>query len=360
MRPLIVVVVCLLAWSPILWNGAGFSYSDDVYSLRTSRPLLRLTYEMNERAGGWMATNLAIHAAGAVVLLYLSGSLAAAGLFAAHPMTGDAVASVAGRSSLLCGALMMGSLLALKGARLWASAALGLLALLAKEEAVALLALVPMALFFWGRRREAVFSFVACAVTAACLLLMWRPDGAGAPRVNLAAASAIGSHVTANLVWPVGLTAEPDTRGSRAWPLTALYPSMWPYVFADVADPILEHRAYAAVAGGMWMMSNLLPGHSWTMIAMAFAVVSWSRCRAYASPLNLYADAVVQSPRLYRPRVNYGNFLALAGMRHEAERQYAIAIGLEPTRPQARNNLAALRVQRGDMRGATEALDGIF
>lgn len=360
MKIVAVALLALLTWLPVTWNGAGWSFVDDLFALQTTRPLLRATYEANMRLGGFMWTNVAIHAVASVAFLALTDSLPAAALFAVHPLAADAIASVSGRSSLLCGMFMLCSLAALRSGRTWAFGVLAFMAFMTKEEAVALCALVPITLFFLGRRRAALYFSLGGALLAGVLALAWRPHGVSTPRVNTAAIGAIGAHVTTNMLWPTQLSADPYPAN---WPLAfTLYPSMWPYAFVKLADPIFEHRAYLAIASSMFLLSLVLPKRTWVMVACAFIIISWTRCDAYSSSVKLWRDAVVKAPLAYRPHVNYGSALAAVGRKREAEQEFERAIWIKPFKQDniARNNLASLRMYRGDMRGVEEAFDGNY
>src|SRR5437899_3539478 len=106
-----IALAAFLAYGSILWNGAGFAHPDDREAASMVccdfRPFLAETYAFNRHVGGWMLTNFALHVIAGWLLFAISGSLLAAWLFVAHPMAADAVASVAGRSSVLAAVFIL-------------------------------------------------------------------------------------------------------------------------------------------------------------------------------------------------------------------------------------------------------------
>ncbi len=114
------------------------------------RGLLFVTYEQDAAVHGrdphgWHLTNIAIHAVNAVLVYALlrhwfdilpaaMGAL----IFAAHPLTTSAVASIAGRSSSLCAVFYLSCLLALLIGAWYIALPLGFLAWKCKEEALML------------------------------------------------------------------------------------------------------------------------------------------------------------------------------------------------------------------------------
>lgn len=111
-----------LSWAAVRWaftTGAGFAWL----------PLTWLSYlasaELHgvERAGPWIAANVALHVAAAGLLFAalvratgrIAAPLAVAALFALHPVQVESVAWVSARKEVLAGALFMGMLLAYAG-----------------------------------------------------------------------------------------------------------------------------------------------------------------------------------------------------------------------------------------------------
>ncbi len=148
------------------------------------RPLLKLTYAAGREAGlgydGFLAVNVAIHVASAILVLVLLGWVAArtgtartaafigALLFALHPVQAEAVTYASGRSASLSGALALASAVAWVSGRerggpwlsLAASPTLFAMALAVKESVVALPLALVLLLAVQARRplrvREAI------------------------------------------------------------------------------------------------------------------------------------------------------------------------------------------------------------
>ena len=133
-----------------------------VWNLRQTRPLTYLTLWLNWMAGGsdplgYHLLNLALHL-GAVLLAYecfrrLLGeraALAAAAIFAVHPLQAEAVDYVWGRAIVLAALLCLASLLAWLDGKHWLAVAWFAAALLAKEECAAF----PLVLLILEWRRH--------------------------------------------------------------------------------------------------------------------------------------------------------------------------------------------------------------
>ena len=131
-----------------------------VWNLRQTRPLTFLTLWLNWMAGGqdplgYHMLNLALHL-GAVLLAYecfrrLLGeraALAAAAIFAVHPLQAEAVDSIWGRAIVLAALLCLASLMAWLDGKGWLAVAWFAAALLATGECAAfplVLLLLPSA-----------------------------------------------------------------------------------------------------------------------------------------------------------------------------------------------------------------------
>src|SRR4029079_1331382 len=131
------------------WTGAGPS---DAADPGLYRPLTVFTYALNYRASGlsaaaFHATNVALHAATALVLFLFAGELlgsaaaafAAVSIFAVHPIHVEAVAGIVGRAEILVALFALAALWVGRKPSVAAAAGAGLLYLLAlfsKESAV--------------------------------------------------------------------------------------------------------------------------------------------------------------------------------------------------------------------------------
>jgi len=175
------------------------------------RPLTLLTFGANHAAGGlepigFHLLNVILH--GAVTLLvyrvlrqladdrgpaaerdprgrgrgaaFFGAPFAAALLFAVHPIHAEAVAAVVGRAELLSTGLVLGAWLLHLADRRGAAAASFFLALLAKEPAVAFLALAPLGDRVRGRPIRPSRYWPYAAAFAGYLVLRWLAVGAPA------------------------------------------------------------------------------------------------------------------------------------------------------------------------------------
>lgn len=198
----IVLIAGLWAWSPGL--SGPFHYDDFVTPLNdpasqslsawrehlptTLRPATKLSYAMEADAGigadppTRRAVSNALHLASAALLFLLIARLApgaaplGAALLAAlwflHPVHGDNVLLISGRSALLAGLFLLASLLAMERSRPWLAGLLFLLACFSRETALA--GLLPLAVLAAGRREASVRSALSQLgpVFAAGLIIM--------------------------------------------------------------------------------------------------------------------------------------------------------------------------------------------
>src|SRR5262245_48005324 len=97
-------------------------------------------------------TNLLLHAFNAFLVFLLArgllrspeGALAAAVVYAMHPLQTEAVVSIVGRSELLAAGLFFAAWLAFRNGRMWLSATAYFLSMLAKESAITLPAIAML------------------------------------------------------------------------------------------------------------------------------------------------------------------------------------------------------------------------
>src|SRR5262245_63490437 len=97
-------------------------------------------------------TNLLLHAFNAFLVFLLArgllrppeGALAAAVVYAMHPLQTEAVVSIVGRSELLAAGLFFAAWLAFRKGHTWLSASAYFLAMLAKESAITLPAIAML------------------------------------------------------------------------------------------------------------------------------------------------------------------------------------------------------------------------
>lgn len=218
------------------------------------RPIVVASYALDEalwagRAGGFHATNLAIHLA-VVVLVYAAArrlwsadlpALAAAGWMALHPINAQAVNYITARSSALAAGFVLAAVILYDrwaGARAagsrrrptaWVAGALGcgLLALGAKESA----AVLPLLILVWDRARFGTTATWQASVVRSLpfwgLLVGWLglramvvgegPSRGGMPLEWVVQGVAFGAKIVNTAVgqslWPAGLAVD------YAWPI---------------------------------------------------------------------------------------------------------------------------------------------
>ena len=381
-----IILVALSAYGMILWNGAGFSQPDDWFAAGMdgwgTRPLLTLSYWLNRQlGGGWMIVNLGLHMLASVLVFALSGTVWAGLLFAAHPLATDAVASVAGRSSVLCSVFVLGALLALKRGSMIYWLLLGGCAFFVKQEAAALLILSPVCLFALGKRRQAILVTGMMICLAFALWIAWYPflkESGRVPALTAVGirpapgqiqyfrnfASAVGSYVAPRMVIPVNLNSDPDIRYSvksevAGWMLLPMVLPLIPYAFAPLPDVFLEHRAYLALAMFCILAASVLRAARLPIvpIVVVLAIGSNQRIHAYADPTRLLEDAVQKSPNKGRPHINLAVVYANQKRYAAAKTQLEAAIRVAPEISLGWTSLVTLHLIQGDMSSASKVLD---
>jgi len=374
------------------------------------RPLLKLTYALDHQSGlglaGFHAFNLAVHLASACLAYLLlerlgrrlprplpaSAALAAALIFALHPVQTEAVTYLSGRSAALSGALALGSALAFtagrEGGRWWlvhlASPLLMALSLLVKEGAVVLPAalwlieaLAPRP-FSWraSLRATSVHLSLAAAAAGAFLAsptyrgmlaasLSLRPPG-----LQLLTQARATAWLAGQLVPLRGLVADPALEPVASWspgpilaalavavallagflllrrrPLPAfaviwflcwLAPQGWWLPRPELAS---ERQLYLALLGPAWMAGAALarlPGPRArraslaAVLVLALAAGTALRSRVYRDEVWFWSDVVAKVPGNARAHGNLGYALALACRTGEARAELARAAALDP------------------------------
>ena len=140
-----------------MWRAFGQPYwPREASDAGVYRPLAVASYALDWAISGgsaaWMhAVNILWHAAVAVLVWYLAaqllapaGALAAALLFAVHPVHVEAVANVVGRAECMAAAFVLAALLAHRRGS-WAAPVFFLLGVFSKESAIVFAALAPAA-----------------------------------------------------------------------------------------------------------------------------------------------------------------------------------------------------------------------
>ena len=404
------------------------------------RPLTTWTIAVNYAAnrlvgregaspGGFHLVNVLLHAlVGVIVYLFarqvgMSGwaASAAALLFAAHPLHTEAVAAVVGRADLLAVAFGLTFLLFHDRRHTVRATAALVLALFAKESALAFLPLVVW-LDLWLRRgearRRARWYWVYTGMAVLWLVIRYLVVGnASLVMMHLdnpvAHASAIERCLTAlavqgmylrRLLLPIGLSSDYsfaqipvvhgllDFRllgavfalGAAAWlawrlrfrtPVATFGVVGYAILFLPVSNlpfPIGtimgERLAYAPSVffclllglGAEWVRGRL--GKTGAMVMLGSILVAWAvlgiaRNTTWASPEIFYRTQVRTAPLSAKARFNVARIEQAAGRLDAARVGYERAVAIEPAYAEAWNNLGVVRREGGDLDGAARAYE---
>ena len=383
---LLLAAATLVAFGASL--GSGFHFDDyaifnhpslsNLFTLRETRPLTYLTFWLNYTLGGgdplgYHAVNLAFHL-GAVLLAYAClrrllperAALAAAAIFAVHPVQAEAVDYVWARSIVLATLLCLASLRAWLDERRWIAVAWFGAALLAKEEVAAF----PLVLWWFLPRKDErpalppILAMLALALAAGLRTIYATAVTPGAP-AGLQAGISPARYLLAQgpvilrylrlLILPYGFTVDPDIPvpplwlGLLAWAAVAalailawryarwalaglilLIPSSTVFPAADLAA---DRRLYFpllwfAAAASIWLVRIRLAEAA----AVALVVLSFFRTQVWMSDRALWSEAVARAPRKTRPKLQLARALPaaaalemLAKAREDAPHDPAIA-----------------------------------
>ena len=383
------------------------------------RPLLKLSYALNWRAGmdtfGFHVFNLLVHLvnAGLVYALALAfgrrclplrdwrwPALAAALLFALHPVHSEAVTYISGRSSSLMTLFYLAALWTYErwtqGEKGMASRLLApclfVLAVLVKESAM----MFPLALLVWEWSCRTPWRTVVArqwpfwllsALGALVLLLhpgysalMW--DSLQSRNLHDGFLTQLygASMLLGKLLWPVALNIDPDlpliqdagtvwpqlaglalllawawrSRATRPWISLGLAWMMVHLLLLNTVFPradIANERQLYWADWGLFLMfavelENGLKKHLasgvMALAVCALALGTVMRNGVYRSEIALWEDTAANSPHKARAHNNLGYAYRLAGRNAEAEQAYGRALLLQPDYVKANNNLAAL------------------
>ena len=368
--------------------GSGFHFDDyaifdhpspgKLLTLRETRPLTDLTFWLNYALGGrnpvgYHAVNLALHM-GAVLLAYAClrrllperTALAAAAIFALHPIQAEAVDYVWARSIVLATLLCLASLRDWLEGRRWRAVGWFAAALLAKEEVAAF----PLLLWWLSRTKGEPRRFPQIAVMLALSLaaglrtIYATAVTPGAP-AGLQAGISPASYLLAQgpvilrylrlMVVPYGFTIDPDIRvpalwlGLAAWAaVAALAVLAWRHARWAIAGLILlipsstifpaavlaaDRRLdfpllWFAAAAAIWLVRMRLDRAA----AVALAILSIFRTGVWMSDRSLWGEAVARAPHKIRPKIQLARALPpadglklLAQARTEAPQDPAVA-----------------------------------
>ena len=396
---------------PILTSPWGWL---QVWGWRQTRPLTYFTFWLNYQTGGqdalgYHALNLLLHL-GAVLLAYEClrrllperAALAAAALFAVHPLQAEAVNYVWGRSIVLAALLCFAALLCWITDRPWAAVAWFAAALLAKEECVAfplVLAMLPARPR--GRSRIAVMLGLSVAAGARVVYAAGAIPGSLAglragisPWKYLLAQGPVILRYLRLLIVPYGFTVDADIHvpplwvGVLAWAaMAALAALLWHYrrrpwamwllaglillipsssVF-PAADLSADRRMYLPMLGFAAAAGCLLVGQVFNLrrivnppssphavmalvIVVALTGVSIARTQVWMTEERLWREAVRRAPEKVRPKIQ----LARAVPAAEALELLARARNLAPNDPEVASETGKILLSEGQPAGALE------
>jgi tetratricopeptide (TPR) repeat protein len=331
-----------------------------VWALRQTRPLTYLTLWLNWVAGGgdplgYHLFNLALHL-GAVLLAYECfrrmlgerAALAAAAIFAVHPLQAEAVDYVWGRAIVLAGLLCLASLAAWLDGKRWLAVAWFAAALLAKEECAAF----PLVLLLLDRdgpprplRRTALpLSAMMLLALAAGARVVWATAATPGASAGAQAGVSPGKYFLAEgpvilrylrmFLIPYGFTVDPDIpipvawagllawaavaglavwawrERKRGWPvwllagLLLLAPSSTVFPAADLAADrrmYLPLIGFAAAAG--LLLTRVRSNAPAATVAAVLAIAGFTRTLVWMNDASLWREAVRRAPHKARPKV---------------------------------------------------------
>lgn len=399
------------------------------------RPLTFATFALNRALGGlqpwsYHAVNVLLHA-GVTWLLYLlllailgdsprtkMVALAAAWLFAVHPIHTEAVTSIVGRAELLAAGFVFTAWLLHLRDREWPALLCFALAVFSKESAVVFPALAVIGDFARGQWKHPWRYARIAGVAAMYLTLLWQVQGGrfGAPLVahidNPLAALPVQWRVlnALHVAWKyVGLQVYPAVLScdysfdqipvflswSKALPwlgMTLLAVAAWLWagwrrnsalvlaggiylagfsatanILAPTGTIMGERLAYLPSAGFCllvalawgWMLDR------WKLVAagvLAIGIAALSirtvvRNRDWYDNFTLYSSAVAAVPRSAKMRNNLGGQYMWRKRPDLARKEYSAALAIWPDYPDALAAAGVLEFRSGDHRLALKMMD---
>lgn len=426
----LVLLVLIAYWNSLsgsfLWDdylmlddssvkAPGFGWG--ILRLSQSRPLTYLTFHWNYLAGGanpfgYHLENLLLHVVNVTLVLLIARrhlpplpSFLAAGIFAVHPLNTEAVTYIFSRSTLLA---TFFALLAfrwfLQDRLAWSVAAFAL-SLLAKEETVAL----PAVLFLYDavrqkwRLRIAYYASLCLVAALAAVRLFYLFQiipltGAG---FHLKSLSVHDYALTqARVIWmdlrlfilPLGLNADHDVSISRglltppstligllalALTLTALawlawhgkQPALWALGFfllispsssiVPLSDVMAERRAYfplsCLVMAAAWLLVRVprVPVKATTAAILGLLLVATiARNRTWQTPKSFWTDIVQKSPGKPRGYTDLAGAYVGEGELAQAQELVDRSLELDPKYGDTYLKRGLIRERKGDAQGA--------
>jgi hypothetical protein len=397
---------------PAITSPSGWS---ECWRINQTRPLTWFTFWINYQLGhhnpaGYHAVNLALHL-GVVLLTWevlrvvipAQAALAAAALFAVHPILTEPVAYVFARGTLLAAMFSLLSIRSWLQGRHWWAVGWFAIAMLAKEECAAL----PVFLLVLGRPRNlgAIGAMFGIAL-AAGLRAVWATtvtagSGAGAhagisPVAYLVAQGPAVLRYLRLFVVPWGFSVDPQVSTAYAWlawlivialaaaacfqfdktragfwflaGLVLLAPSSSIFPAADLAA---DRRMYLPMVAFCACAALMLDRRLVMALVVILAAISFHYTSLWRDPEALWSEAVEQAPNKLRPRLQFaralpperalrvleeaqrlapgdpevatdqGRTLLALGRPGEALEAFGRALGLDPNDARALNNRGA-------------------
>jgi hypothetical protein len=364
------------------------------------RAVLKASYVLNWTIDsgpvGFHAVNIALHALNAVLLFFigvrLSGrekaALAAALLFALHPMQTEAVTYISGRSSSLMATFYLCAMLAyLRGSHWALSSLLFVLALATRETAVTLPAALLLVELCRGTSWRAIVHrqwahWTLLALGAAVVLMNARyfellAYGFGERSLVDNLRTQVGgiSYLVWHLVSLRDLNIDPALPTLAEWTPALVVQGFLLCALLALGLANLRRRPWLAF-GIAWFFLQLAPTNSivprldvandrqlylacWGLflalavqiewprvlavaLCLAFAAASIARQVDYRDEVALWEASVRASPWNSRAHNNLGYAYYLAGRKVEAKREFQDAVFLDPAAKKARANLVLL------------------
>jgi protein O-mannosyl-transferase len=360
------------------------------------RPLLKASYTLNwTLGGGFSLLNIALHAMNAALLFFLGellfrdrrAALIAALLFALHPAATEAVTYISGRSSSLMAAFYLGAMLAYFRGHCFASAGLFVLAVATRETAVTL----PAALLLcelcraerpgWREILRRQWPHWALLLAGGVFLLFNQryfdlvAYGYGERGLADNLLTQVGgiSYLILRLVSLHGYNIDPALPTLTEWTPALVFQAVLLLSLLALGVASLRRRPWIAF-GILWFFLQLsptnsivprldvandrqlylaswglflalciqlrhLPGFSFSMVIVLFAVASVLRQLDYRTEIVLWESSVALAPWNARGHNNLGYAYQLAGRKEDARREYQAALLFDPAHAKARLNL---------------------
>jgi tetratricopeptide (TPR) repeat protein len=335
---------------PSLASASGWT---EIFWLRQTRPLTYQTLWINYALGGdspvgYHLVNLALHLIAVALaleclrkLLPERAAIAAAAIFALHPLQAEAVNYVWARSIVLATVLCLAALLDWLNGRHWTAVVWFAAALLAKEEVAAF----PLVLLLVERKRLAPIAAMLGLSLAAGARTVYATAvvpgsgagvqaGIGPAKYFLAEGTAVLRYLRL-LIVPYGFTVDPDVRAPAVWlgvaawvVVAALAVAAWRYsrwalaglillipssTIFPAADLAADRRMYLPLFAFGAAIGPYF-ARAWTAegLAVVLMVLSVFRTQVWMSDRSLWTEAVEAAPAKVRPKIQLARALPAA------------------------------------------------